>query len=168
MQTSIVIPIEFLLRLRNPLSWNDLKYAYERGIVKSKTVIDFACEAACRDSQSSADLISLANCHPSESISEKLLRIASTESKDQPEQEKRWALILACYVGENKLVEDPLSLVEEIYADFGYPKELAPFVRYMPLNGPDLGSVQANENRMFDALKNFSSSIVASSLNDRS
>lgn len=41
-------------------------------------------------------------------------------------------------------------MVEEIYADFGYPPELAAFVRYMPMVGPDLGTTTLNEARMYE------------------
>ncbi len=33
-------------------------------------------------------------------------------------------------------VEDPFAVVEELYADFDYPEEIAGFVRYMPPEDP--------------------------------
>jgi hypothetical protein len=37
-----------------------------------------------------------------------------------------------------------------VYADFDYPEEIAGFIRYMPMRGPDLGSKQLNEKRMLE------------------
>lgn len=58
-------------------------------------------------------------------------------------------LVLAWIYENREGVADPLGIVEEIYADFDYPGEVAPFVRYMPMSGPDLCSREKNEERMY-------------------
>ncbi|MBC1501252.1 DUF2247 family protein [Listeria weihenstephanensis] len=35
--------------------------------------------------------------------------------------------------------EDPFGMVEEIYADFDYPEEIAKIVRYMPVSAGESG-----------------------------
>lgn len=52
-------------------------------------------------------------------------------------------------------VHDPLGMVEEVYSDFGYPPEIAAFVRYMPMVGPDLGNREQNEARLYDHWKSY-------------
>lgn len=50
---------------------------------------------------------------------------------------------------------DPVRVVEELYSDFGYPNEIAPFVRYMPMVGPDLGDRATNQARLYDYWKSY-------------
>jgi hypothetical protein len=48
--------------------------------------------------------------------------------------------------------KDPLGEVEEIYADFDYPQEIAPLVRYMPPTDgwrPGEHSAEVNLARLF-------------------
>jgi hypothetical protein len=60
-----------------------------------------------------------------------------------------WLCILLAWLFENRRsVDDPLGLVEEIYADFEYPKKVAAFVRYMPSDEPPLGTKEQNEERL--------------------
>jgi hypothetical protein len=63
--------------------------------------------------------------------------------------------VLAWFYEHRAEVPDPLQRVEEVYADFGYPEQLAKFVRYMPMEGPDLGSREANERRLFERWKRY-------------
>jgi hypothetical protein len=45
--------------------------------------------------------------------------------------------LLLAWLYENRgKVQDPLGLVEELYADFDYPEQIAGFVRYMPPQDP--------------------------------
>ena len=43
------------------------------------------------------------------------------------------------------LFVDPLSIAELVYEDFGYPKQMAPFIRYMPA-GPSVVARTRSEN----------------------
>jgi hypothetical protein len=63
--------------------------------------------------------------------------------------------VLAWFYEHRGEVPDPLLRVEEVYADFGYPEQIAKFVRYMPMEGPDLGSREANEHRLFERWKRY-------------
>jgi hypothetical protein len=156
-----LVPIDFLRRLRTPLRWDEFKYGYENGFVDGKTIIDYACGLVSEDDSQSTDVIELACARPSDSIAGLLSKIVGNESEMSSEVRKRWALILAAFVSESPEI-DRLASVEEIYDALDYPSELSPFVRYMPMTGPDLGSVEANEKRMENALKDFSATIVSS------
>ena len=63
---------------------------------------------------------------------------------------RKWAFLILAWVYEHRdSFEDPLDLVEKLYADLDYPEQVAPFVRYMPTDEPDLGSRGQNEQRLF-------------------
>lgn len=55
---------------------------------------------------------------------------------DAPSRVWQFALLQAVYA-QRAGVADPLGRVEELYAAFGYPPEMASFVRYMPLSTGD-------------------------------
>jgi len=54
------------------------------------------------------------------------------DETDVPSRTWRFVLLKAAFE-QRAILADPLGLVEEIYADFGYPTEMESFVRYMPL-----------------------------------
>jgi hypothetical protein len=44
-----------------------------------------------------------------------------------------WSYLLLLWVYKNRSTyEDPLSIAEEIYAEFEYPERMASIIRYMP------------------------------------
>lgn len=57
---------------------------------------------------------------------------------------RKWLYLelLAAYELRAQL-RDPFEFVEVIYADFGYPDSVAPFVRYMPLAEGEEGGLEA-------------------------
>lgn len=63
--------------------------------------------------------------------------------------DRYWLFVSLAWVWANEPgVEAAFGLVEQLYAAFDYPTEVESFVPYMPMRGPDLGSVAANRERM--------------------
>jgi hypothetical protein len=153
------VPSEFLLRLREPLDWVDLKYAYENGLIGPQFVIDFACRQLSETDCADDDVLAIASAAKSAPLSLLIERVTGIV-EFKPETVRKWALILAAFIGGSD-APHKLDIVREIYTSFDYPEELAEYVNYMPMNGPDLGSVEANENRALESLKNFSTRFVA-------
>ena len=90
-------------------------------------------------------------------IATDLLTVAARSSgKEREIMERAWLVfsVSLAYILRKDLL-DPLQTVEEVYADFDYPEQIASFVRYMPMQGPDLGSRLANERRLFERWKAF-------------
>ena len=59
--------------------------------------------------------------------------------------------LLLTWVYENQnLYPDPLLVAEFIYEDFDAPTEVSEFIRYMPMQGCNLGSKELNEGRMME------------------
>lgn len=157
----IRIPTEFLSRLREPLDWVDLRFAYERQIVGAKTLIDHACSVLSETESDDEALLALASANESDRLEPWLKQLAPLNDGGS-EQDHKWALILAAFISESDIA-DKLGAVEEVYSSCDYPDELAQFVRYMPMKGPDLGSKQANEERMLESLRAFSAQVVVPS-----
>ena len=72
---------------------------------------------------------------------------------------RKWLYLNLLWLFENKSnIGDPLGAVEEVYANFDYPPEIAGFVRYMPpADGydPSVHGSDENQTRMFDAWSEF-------------
>ena len=58
-----------------------------------------------------------------------------------------WLYLLLKHVYEHrKNFDDPLGEVEILHADFGYPEDVTPFVRYMPPTDYDPSTYTPQEN----------------------
>jgi hypothetical protein len=157
---SITIPSGFLPRVKLPVDWDDIAWAYDNGLIDSQTVIDYACDEISRENTECQAVLELACARAPDSLAEPLSRVTGPDFASG-KSTKKWALLLAAYIAERDDV-DQLSEIEDVYSSYDYPSELSPFVRYMPMTGPDLGSRSANEQRMINALKEFAKTIVGS------
>lgn len=89
-------------------------------------------------------------------------KLASAEQAESPateESPKVWLFLILQWLYEQRdQYADPLTEVEELYADFGYPPEIESFVRYMPSSGgydPKKHSAAENQSRMIRAWESY-------------
>ena len=148
------ISFEFLKRLRAMPSWAEIAYGFERQLLPPNVVIDYAMDKIATADEPNDDELAIASSSLNDSIAERVKKLATEdEANDEDALRVRWANILLAWIYEHRDgMDDPLSVVEEIYADYNYPEEFGPFVRYMPSDAPDLGSVEANEQRMIASI----------------
>lgn len=73
--------------------------------------------------------------------------------------------IILSWIFENKdNIQDPLMLVEKIYADFDYPEEIYDLIRYnVPKDGcrPQDYSKKENTQRLMKKFKNYCNSHIS-------
>ncbi len=148
------IPYEFVSQ-RVKLDWTELKFGMDHEFIKPKAAIEKATDEICRTDVLPQELIELACLTESEPVADLVTYLAKAEIPHADDQVKgKWLyLVLAWLFEQRDSLVDPLGLVETVYSEFGYPKEITPFVRYMPMDGPDLGNREQNEARMFDRWK---------------
>jgi hypothetical protein len=152
------IPSQFLARLREPIDWTDLRYGYAHQLVDGQAVIDHACRVLCEAECDNDEILAIAIAKRTDRL-EPLIVLVTGPIEPPPDLSRKWALILSAFINESD-VPDKLNAIEEVYSSFDYPEELSGMVRYMPMQGPDLGSREANESRMLDSLKELSVKIV--------
>jgi hypothetical protein len=145
------IPAGFIVA-RAQMSWRELLFGLVNQLLDPQVAIDFAIEEVSRLQRPSSEVIDLAGASRTEPLLDLVERLAAAEP-EQPEDELRnkWLyLTLAWLYEQRENLPDPLQTIEVVYADFGYPKAIAGFVRYMPkpMDEPDLGSREANEHRL--------------------
>lgn len=121
------------------LTWSDIKYGLNNGFISSAGVVEYAIEGLSIESP--ADQYELA-CLPGGDIygiQNCVDRLADGAELGVHSSEKAWIFLTLLWVFRNRdAYPDPLGVVEELYADFGYPESVAPIVRYMPPADPDL------------------------------
>ena len=156
------IPAPFIMA-RAHLSWRELKFGLSNELLVSQAVVDFAVEQVTRLECPSPALLDLAGSSRSDAIRELVEQLAAGEPEPvENEPLEKWLYLTLAWLYEKRAaLPDPLQTVEEVYADFGYPEAIAGFVRYMPMDGPDLGSREANETRLMDRWKEYLDSMSA-------
>lgn len=114
------------------LSWKELRYGLNKRYIDERGVSRYASEILTLDScdkqveLASLNFQDLFNAH-------ELLNSLAQDSKTTKDPSKIWIYILLSWLFENKHnYIDPFEIIDEIYADFGYPEEISTLVRYMP------------------------------------
>jgi len=153
-QLKMDVPLSFI-NARTGLTWREIAYGIDNGLLRPAAAIDFATACVGSDEDPSSDIVELAGLRPDEPTRELVDKIAGMQSEqDSAYIRGKWLYLVLAWLFENReAFAEPLAIVEEVYADFDYPEDVASFVRYMPMRGPDLGSAAANRKRLFDNWK---------------
>lgn len=145
------IPYAFL-RKRLRLTWRSVRFGLENGLIGPDVPRELAVDQVGDMESPHPALLEIAGAGEGESIDNAVNLLADREAEGTEESLRAaWLYLVLAWTYENKAAyADPLQRVEEIYADFGYPQCMVGFVRYMPMEGPDLGSREANERRLYE------------------
>lgn len=153
---SIKIPFSYATNLVN-INWNDILYAMENDYFDKASAVEYAVLLLVNGS-SDERIIDLAGLNVHEITKEEILqkfvvKFAYRESSENKKEAKEKIMyILLNLLYENRgIFEDPLKAVEIVYDDFGFPKIIANFVRYMPIEKNESGS----ETQMYEQWKNY-------------
>jgi hypothetical protein len=132
------------------LSWQEIVIAIERQIVTRQFAIDFAMDELGKLEEYPDALLELASLNKDGDIHPYIDDLAKLE-KNKPDVNGKLLFVLLAWIYENKdLYDDPLDVVEDVYADFNYPSEINSFIKFMPSSDPDLGSVEKNCARLLE------------------
>lgn len=150
------IPYEFVVQ-RAKLGWNEIQFGLDQQLIKPKAAIDKATEQLCGSDAAPKELVELAGLAEYEPVFNLVSLLAKNEVPPSDVQIKaKWLYIVLAWLFENReSMPEVLEIVELVYSDFDYPKDIAPFVRYMPMDEPDCGSRELNEARMIDHWKSY-------------
>jgi|SRR4051812_17607599 hypothetical protein len=153
MTISFELSGDFLDREGITLSVDDLKFGLERGWVSAEAVIDQAVRGV-ELGDGDPVLLEVASLlrDQADEVPHVLARLDSPDHVHDPRQSKRkWLYFQLKAAYDCRLeVDDPLGVVEQIYADFDYPTTVENFVRYMPL-GPGDQAGEAEVVKRWDA-----------------
>ena len=134
------------------LTWHDVLDAVTRKIVSRRFAVEHALsqwEILEDYPDALVDLASLGKGGDIHPYIDELVVIEGDLSENET-NEKLLFLTLSWIYENIDDYSDPLGVVEQVYADFDYPEKIESFVRYMPSDEPDLGSVEKNQARLID------------------
>lgn len=153
--TTMKMPYDFI-RQRVKIFWCDIQFGLERQLIAPQVAIAKAVDRLSEPGKALPDEIELVSCSEDDPILELVHRLVAAENAPTCDVQAKWLYLILAWLFENRgSMNDPLGMVEEVYSDFGYPREIAPFVRHMPMVGPDLGNHEQNEARLYDRWKNY-------------
>ena len=142
---------EFLERYR-PWSWKEILWGYERQLIGWPPVVELAVSKVVEGASSEAE-IELAGLDKNDvfRVGELLRHLASGDSEPENARDKWLCASLSWAFSHRSQLPDPLGTVESIFADFDYPEQIRPFVRYLPAQDgydPTKHSTSENEKRL--------------------
>lgn len=152
-----LVPIPYSFASKHvDLSWEDIFWGYEHGLIGWSGVVDYAIDRVAAGSNEPAE-IELASLTKSDAwrVGELLKKIVPLVSDEKQMTAKgKWLYLTLAWLFENRFsCSDPLGQVEVIYANFDYPHEIESFVRYMPPadgHDPTAQSHAENERRLLE------------------
>ncbi|MFM6081578.1 MAG: DUF2247 family protein, partial [Dolichospermum sp.] len=137
------------------LTWTEVLWGYEHKLLNFLSVVEIAVNSLI-DGSDNPLVIELAGLTNQESWRmEEILKELSDKisSGTNSNEYKKWLYLTLDWVYTNlDSFIDPLSEIEEVYADFNYPQEMEQFIRYMPAqNGydPSKYTQEENEKRLY-------------------
>lgn len=139
------------------LNWADIIYGLKMGLFSEDDVITYSTEKVTNLKYPTEDEINIALLLKGENIHPHIDKIAQSITVEQEEKAKHKVIFVVLnwlYENMDKFV-DLLEVLEWIYADFDYPKEIEPFVRYMPAKKKSLGTVEKNVDRIYSDWKKY-------------
>lgn len=133
------------------ISWQDLKYAVENKFLFPESAIEHASNLINEETNENSPLVELVTFNEQSNILHQIEKLAKLENQiSENIIREKWLFIILEHLYEHKnQYNDPLDLIELIYSDFDYPEIISNIIRYMPMEGPDLGSVELNEARLY-------------------
>lgn len=144
------------------MNWYDIFFAIENGFLSYQAAIEHASLELGRDESAPQAVLDLAILSYNEALFPNSIHPYIDELANQiTEKEKiktkdKIMYVLLKWVYEHRSdYDDPLRVIEFIYDDFNFPKTIASFVRYLPMQGSNLGSIEKNTSRLFEYWKQF-------------
>lgn len=147
MSNDRAIPLEFI-RERHGLTWREVEVGIREQWLRRGDAVAIAMARVERGDED-LDLLALAGVlKEDEGDVADLVSALVTRIPGNSEQDARlsWMRILLAWAYEKRSgFSDPLGIVEQIYADFGYPDEIRHLVRYNP---PDDSSPEGGQDSL--------------------
>lgn len=151
---NIRLPLAFCME-NACLNWADICFAVESGYMMSCDAIDFALmrleqKFPTAEETALAGLVLERQC-AEETVVHLLQQLAKETSLEAQcaAKEKIFFLVLKWVYEHKRSYLDPLEVVEFIFDDFNFPKEMRPFVRYVPSDEIPLPSRRLNVRRLY-------------------
>ncbi len=136
---NIVMNAEYLYKVAPWLTWDEISDGLNRNLISNKVVVDYALLRLNENSSADEYEIAMLSIDELDQVHSLIRKLVS--NGDGPENFiDTWLYLYISWLYEHRNeFDDPLALIEVIYADFEYPQDIASMVRYMPLPNGEIG-----------------------------
>jgi len=139
MYMNILLTGNYLYKVAPWLTWREILYGLGHNFISDKDAVDFAfLTLSEKSSQEEMELAFLSDRELYQTVNV-LQRLASDERGANTSLDSWLYLFLSWAYDHRDYFADPLGVVEELYANFDYPEDIASIVRYMPLPEGEVG-----------------------------
>ena len=111
--------------------WNELKVGLEKSIISNREIISYAVFVLSEDMEQFDSVLELSIAEEDE-VEELIFNLASKEGEQELEMiNSKWifAIIYDAYI---YLKNEIYNVIEDVYTEFEYPKEISNLIGYMP------------------------------------
>ena len=118
----------------NYWSWQELTWGQRKHIIRNRDIIEYAKYVLEEDIKGFNEVLELSIADEDEDITSLLVQLANLDKVETDEaiQEKwQYAILLDLYNNQDSY-DNVYENIENIYADFDYPEDMASFIGYMP------------------------------------
>ena len=126
---------EFAKRIKS-LSWDEVRSGIENKWLEPSIAVDKAMVVVSSDEYSDLELaLASLGYDQTTEILTAVNELSPSEIESGLDQRKWSKILLTWLYLHRSSYSDPLQEIEILYADLGYPEEIAHLVRYMPAEG---------------------------------
>ena len=111
--------------------WNELKVGLEKSIISNREIISYVVLVLSEDMEQFDSILELSIAEEDE-VEELIFNLASKEGEQELEMiNSKWifAIIYDAYI---YLKNEIYNVIEDVYTEFEYPKEISNLIGYMP------------------------------------
>lgn len=111
--------------------WNELKVGLGKSIISNREIISYAVFVLSEDMEQFDSILELSIAEEDE-VEELIFNLASKEGEQELEMiNSKWifAIIYDAYI---YLKNEIYNVIEDVYTEFEYPKEISNLIGYMP------------------------------------
>ena len=136
---------------KNIYSWQEISFGLMHKIITVDDVIAYATYIINENTMGFDIVLKITCLRSDEDIYPYLQELIELEEcQDIGGIKERWLYLILKWLYEKRNDnESAIKIVEDIYELFGYPDSITSFVRYMPSETGDLGSLELNRERLF-------------------
>ncbi len=117
---------------KTTVSLAELDWALNNGLIGAQTVVDIATSMLAAGDQAGA-VLDLASVSHAELSEVKDLLAGHSSGADESEIRAKWLWLVLAHLYETQSSDDSVfDRLDALYADLGYPEEMAPFGPYAP------------------------------------
>jgi hypothetical protein len=126
------IPSSFMLK-KNSLSLAELRWAFEKGVIGAQIVVEAAEWIAAREHGDASIAARLAELRHADLPDVKEILLAVPLDDDIDAIRRKWVWLVLSWLYENQRDDrDVFEKLDDLYADFDYPPDMAAFGPYAP------------------------------------